>query len=71
MDRQTLNIVSAIASVFVPGLGHLFKGRILRALAFFFGIAFSIVLMVVLIGFITTPAIWLFCVYDAFVCEVK
>ncbi len=34
-DHKTANVISALASFFIPGLGQLVQGRILAALFFF------------------------------------
>jgi len=43
------NVLAALASFFIPGLGQLLQGRILAALLFFVG---AIVLWIVLLGWI-------------------
>jgi len=35
-DRKTANVIAALASFFIPGLGQLVQGRILAAAGFFF-----------------------------------
>lgn len=34
-DHKTANVISALANVFIPGLGQLVQGRFLAALFFF------------------------------------
>ena len=52
------NVVAAVCSFFVPGLGQLAQGRFLAAVAFFFG---SILLWLSLLGWV----VHLFAAYDA------
>jgi TM2 domain-containing membrane protein YozV len=65
MDKDLFNLVCGAASAVIPGLGQAFKGQIVRAILVFFGFVFSCFLMLLLIGFITTPVLWLWNIYDA------
>lgn len=58
--------VPLLLSFFIPGLGQLVKGHIFRGIAIFAASAFSVVLMSIYIGFITTPAIWIWQLIDAY-----
>ncbi|WP_299494092.1 hypothetical protein [uncultured Shewanella sp.] len=59
------NVIAAIASVFIPGLGQLVQGRVLAALLFFvfIGAAYSMWVFIIppIIGFLLH--IW--CIADA------
>ncbi|MGV6851545.1 MAG: hypothetical protein ACWA5R_05100 [bacterium] len=46
---STANVIAALASFFIPGLGQLIQGRFLRALFMFI---FAIVLWVVMLGWL-------------------
>ena len=43
------NVIAALASFFIPGLGHLIQGRLLRAALFFVA---AVILWFVLMGWI-------------------
>lgn len=52
----------------IPGLGHIYamgKAGIPRALAFIGGVGLSLCLCLILIGFIMTPIVWIWCAIDA------
>jgi hypothetical protein len=60
-------ILAFILSI-VPGLGHIYAmgaAGIPRALAFAGGVGLSLVLCLLLIGFIMTPIVWIWCAVDA------
>ena len=59
------NVLAAICSFFLPGLGQLVQGRILPALLFFVGMAIAWVLVVVLIGWLLVPIVYLWSIIDA------
>lgn len=56
------NVIAALASFFIPGLGQLLQGRVGTAAWHFI---LSIVLSVVVVGFF----IWIYSIYDAAVWE--
>ena len=58
--------VPALLSFFIPGLGQLIKGHILKAILIFFGMIISVLLITIGIGLITTPILWLWGIYDAY-----
>jgi len=58
--------VPALLSFFIPGLGQLIKGRVMRGIVVFAGTAFSIALVTTGLGVITTPIIWIWQIYDAY-----
>jgi TM2 domain-containing membrane protein YozV len=59
------NVLAAICSFFIPGLGQLVQGRILAAIFFFIAMAVSWVLVWLLIGWILVPIVYLWCIIDA------
>ena len=61
--------VPALVSLLVPGLGQIIKGEILKGIGIMIAMFISGVLTWVLIGFITTPLIFIWQVYDAYNAE--
>lgn len=61
--------VPALISLIVPGLGQIIKGEIFKGLGIMLALFISSVLSVILIGFITTPLIFFWQVYDAYNAE--
>lgn len=59
------NVLAAICSFFIPGLGQLVQGRILAAILFFVGMAISWVLVYIAIGWILVPIVYIWCIVDA------
>ncbi len=59
------NVISAICSIFIPGLGQLVQGRVLPAILFFIAMAVSWVLTWLLVGWIMVPIVYLWCIIDA------
>lgn len=53
-------------SFFIPGLGQLVKGNVLRGIVIFIGLCFSIALMSVVVGFVLAPILWVWQLYDAY-----
>lgn len=58
--------VPALLSFFIPGLGQIIKGHVGKGILIIVGLLVSSVMMLVLIGFITTPILWLWNIYDAY-----
>lgn len=58
--------VPAIISLLIPGLGQIIKGEIFKGIGIMIAMFISGVLAWVLIGFITTPIIFIWQVYDAY-----
>lgn len=58
--------VAAVLSFFYCGLGQIYNGQILKGILMFVTYSISILLMYVLIGFITTPILWIWGMYDAY-----
>ncbi|HXU06302.1 MAG TPA: hypothetical protein VN903_35345 [Polyangia bacterium] len=56
----------AILSFFIPGLGQLIKGDVLKGILFFgLSVVFALLCYVV-IGFVLTPLFWLYQIYEAY-----
>lgn len=58
--------VPALISLIVPGLGQIIKGEIFKGLGIMLALFISGVLSIILVGFITTPLIFFWQVYDAY-----
>lgn len=59
------NVLAAICSFFIPGLGQLVQGRLLRAALFFLVISACYIGWVIIIPGIIGLAIHLWCIIDA------
>ncbi|MGB1262485.1 MAG: hypothetical protein ACPG52_06210 [Cognaticolwellia sp.] len=59
------NVLAAICSFFIPGLGQLVQGRIIPAILFFVFWTVAGALMWVGIGWILLPIVYLWCIIDA------
>jgi len=57
--------VAAILSFFFMGLGQIYNGQIGKGLIFIVTYTFSILLMFIFIGFISTPILWILGMIDA------
>jgi TM2 domain-containing membrane protein YozV len=64
-QQQQSQALAAVANVFMPGLGQLIQGRLIDALAFFLLYCMAVVSIVILIGFIAAPAVWIWSIVDA------
>ena len=71
--KQTVNMrcvknpgIAAILSCIFPGLGQLYNQEIIKGLKIIGAMIISMVLIVILIGFITMPIIWLYSIWDAY-----
>jgi TM2 domain-containing membrane protein YozV len=58
--------VAAVLSALWVGLGQIYNGEIGKGILLMVVYAISAVLMVLIIGFITTPILWVYGVYDAY-----
>jgi len=58
--------LSAVLSFFYMGLGQIYNGQLAKGIAFIVAYSISWLLMLVLIGFVTTPILWLYGMYDAY-----
>ncbi len=59
------NVIAAICSFFFPGLGQLVQGRIMAALMFFVAAVISGALIIVLVGYVLYPIVWIWGIIDA------
>ena len=57
--------VAAVMSFVVMGLGQMYNGEIAKGLIFIVLYVISILAMFILIGFVTTPILWAYGIYDA------
>jgi TM2 domain-containing membrane protein YozV len=58
--------LAAVLSFFYMGLGQIYNGQIGKGVAFIVIWTISWLLVLVLIGIITTPILWIFGMYDAY-----
>jgi TM2 domain-containing membrane protein YozV len=58
--------LAAILSFFYMGLGQIYNGQLSKGIAFIIAYSISWLLMFILIGFITTPILWIYGMYDAY-----
>jgi len=63
--------IAAIASFVVPGLGQIYCGAIGRGIMILIGAIIAACLMIVLIGFIIYPILWVWNIYDAYTMAKK
>ena len=57
--------VATVLSFFFMGLGQIYNGQIGKGIIFIILYAISVALMLVIVGFITTPILWLWGMVDA------
>ena len=58
--------LAAVLSFFYMGLGQIYNGQIAKGILFIVVYSISILLMLILIGFITTPILFIYGMYDAY-----
>lgn len=58
--------IAAVLSFFYMGLGQIYNGQIAKGIVFIVAYTISWILMIVLIGFITTPIMFIYGMYDAY-----
>jgi len=58
--------LAAVLSFFYMGLGQIYNGEIAKGIMFIIFYAISWLLMFILIGFITTPIMWIYGMWDAY-----
>jgi TM2 domain-containing membrane protein YozV len=58
--------IAAVLSFFWCGLGQIYNGEIGKGIAMMIAYAISAFLMYILIGFITTPILWIWGMFDAY-----
>ena len=58
--------LAAVLSFFICGLGQIYNGQILKGLVLVVAYLISWMMMWILIGFITTPILWIWGIVDAY-----
>lgn len=58
--------LAAVLSFFYMGLGQIYNGQISKGIFFIIAYTISWILMLVIIGFLTTPVMWIYGMYDAY-----
>jgi TM2 domain-containing membrane protein YozV len=58
--------LAAVLSFFICGLGQIYNGQILKGLIFLVAYGISWLMMWIIIGFITTPILWIWGIVDAY-----
>ncbi|HWR82306.1 MAG TPA: hypothetical protein VN285_03290 [Candidatus Deferrimicrobium sp.] len=58
--------LAAVLSFFYMGLGQIYNGQIAKGILFIVIYTLSWILMLLLIGFITTPILFIYGIYDAY-----
>jgi TM2 domain-containing membrane protein YozV len=58
--------LAAVLSFFWTGLGQIYNGQIGKGILFMIAFGVSFLLMFILIGFITTPVLWIYGMWDAY-----
>ena len=58
--------LAAVLSFFFMGLGQIYNGQIAKGIIFIIAYGISWVLMLIIIGFITTPILWIYGIWDAY-----
>ena len=58
--------LAAILSFFYMGLGQIYNGQIAKGVLFMVAYSISIFMIFILIGFITTPILFIYGMYDAY-----
>jgi TM2 domain-containing membrane protein YozV len=58
--------VAAVLSFFYCGLGQIYNGQIFKGILMFVAYSISWLMMYIVVGFITTPILWIWGMYDAY-----
>jgi len=58
--------LALVLSLLWCGVGQIYNGQVGKGVALLIGYGFSILLMFVVIGFVTTPALWIYGMVDAY-----
>ncbi len=58
--------LAAVLSFFYMGLGQIYNGQLSKGIFFIIAYTVSWILMIIVIGFITTPVMWVYGMYDAY-----
>ncbi len=62
---STGNVIAALASFFIPGLGQLLQGRLGMAILQFIAWGIALLLVWLLVGWILLPLVYLWTILDA------
>lgn len=63
--------IAAVLSFFWTGVGQIYNGQIVKGIILILVQLVNAALMVVLIGFITYPIVWIWGMYDAYKTAVR
>ncbi len=58
--------LAAILSFFYMGLGQIYNGQIAKGVFFIILYSISALLIIILVGIVTTPILWIYGIYDAY-----
>ncbi len=58
--------LAAVLSIFYMGLGQIYNGQISKGIAFIVIYSISILLMMIVLGIITTPILFIYGIWDAY-----
>lgn len=58
--------LAAVLSFFYMGLGQIYNGQIAKGIAFLVAYTLSWILIIIVIGLITTPLLWIWGMIDAY-----
>jgi len=58
--------VAAVLSALWVGIGQIYNGEIVKGIILIIVYIVSVLLIYLIIGFITTPILWIFGIYDAY-----
>lgn len=58
-------LIAAVLSAVFPGLGHIYARELARGLFFAVSFVFALLSLLVLVGVVLVPAVWLYAMYDA------
>ena len=65
-ETQKNEGIAAILSFFFTGLGQIYNGQIGKGIVLIVIQVINIVLMIILIGFLTYPLVWIYGMWDAY-----
>jgi len=58
--------LAAVLSFFYMGLGQIYNGQIAKGILFIVAFSISLFLMILVIGFVTTPILFIYGIWDAY-----
>lgn len=64
--RENRGLVAAVASFLFPGLGQLLNGEVVKAVVVFTAFVLATFSVVVGVGLIATPIVYVYAIYDAY-----